>query len=56
MALQRQNDSGYAIDGAQAVKPMHVAMAAGGIATALAVIAFLVGFLLPEPKNTETKN
>ncbi|MSU59495.1 MAG: MFS transporter [Pedosphaera sp.] len=37
--------------GAQAVKPMHVAMAAGGIATALAVIAFLVGFFLPEPKE-----
>jgi MFS family permease len=37
--------------GAQAVKPMHVAMAAGGIATALALIAFLVGFLLPEPKD-----
>lgn len=42
--------------GPQAVKPMHVAMAAGGIATALAVIAFLVGFLLPEPKEAATKD
>jgi MFS family permease len=36
--------------GAQAVKPMHVALAAGYIATAMAIIAFVVGFLLPEPK------
>lgn len=36
--------------GVQAVKPMHVALAAGYIATAIAVIAFLVGLLLPEPK------
>ena len=37
--------------GALAVKPMHVALAAGYIATAMAVIAFLAGFLLPEPKE-----
>ncbi len=36
--------------GVQAVKPMHVALAAGYIATAMVVIAFVVGFLLPEPK------
>jgi hypothetical protein len=30
--------------------PKHVALAAGYIATAMAVIAFIVGFLLPEPK------
>jgi MFS family permease len=36
--------------GVQLVKPMHVALAAGYIATAMAVIAFAVGFLLPEPK------
>jgi hypothetical protein len=30
--------------------PKHVALAAGIIATAMAVIAFIVGFLLPEPK------
>jgi len=39
--------------GALAVKPMHVAMAAGYIATAMAVIAFVVGFFLPEPKAEE---
>jgi MFS family permease len=37
--------------GVQAVKPMHIALAAGYIATAMAVIAFIVGFLLPEPKQ-----
>lgn len=37
--------------GVQFTKPMHVALAAGYIATAMAVIAFLVGFLLPEPKD-----
>jgi MFS family permease len=36
--------------GAQAVKPMHVALAAGYIATGLALLAFVVGFFLPEPK------
>jgi MFS family permease len=30
--------------------PKHVALAAGYIATAMVVIAFIVGFLLPEPK------
>jgi MFS family permease len=39
--------------GAQAMRPMHVALAAGYIATAMAVIAFIVGFLLPEP-NVKT--
>jgi MFS family permease len=38
--------------GAAAVKPMHVALAAGYIATAMAVLAFIVGFLLPEPKES----
>jgi MFS family permease len=37
--------------GVQAVKPMHIALAAGYIATAMALIAFIVGFLLPEPKQ-----
>jgi MFS family permease len=41
--------------GAQAVKPMHVALAAGYIATAMALIAFIVGFLLPEPKAETTE-
>ena len=31
--------------------PKHVALAAGIIATAMAVIAFVAGFLLPEPKE-----
>ncbi|MCA1963662.1 MAG: MFS transporter [Prosthecobacter sp.] len=30
--------------------PSHVAMAAGYVGTAIAIISFLVGFLLPEPK------
>jgi hypothetical protein len=30
-----------------------VAMAAGYIATSMAVIALIVGFLLPEPKGEE---
>lgn len=38
--------------GVQNVKPLHVAMAAGYIATTMAVIAFIAGFLLPEPKDT----
>jgi MFS family permease len=37
--------------GVALVRPMHVALAAGYIATAMAVIAFLAGFLLPEPKE-----
>jgi len=41
--------------GVQAVKPMHVALAAGYIATAMVVIAFAVGFLLPEPKAEATE-
>lgn len=39
--------------GAAAMKPMHVAMAAGYIGTAMVVIAFIVGFFLPEPKVEE---
>ncbi len=36
--------------GSPAVRPMHIALAAGYIATSLAVLAFIVGFFLPEPK------
>jgi MFS family permease len=36
--------------GAAAVKPAHIALAAGYIATTIALLAFVVGFLLPEPK------
>lgn len=39
--------------GIQNVRPSHVALAAGYIATAMAVIALIVGFLLPEPKAEE---
>jgi MFS family permease len=39
--------------GIQNVRPLHVAMAAGYIATSMAVIALIVGFLLPEPKGEE---
>ncbi len=35
--------------------PAHVAQAAGLVATAIAVLAFLVGFLLPEPKSGPTE-
>lgn len=40
--------------GADKVKPMHVAQAAGYVALAMAVISLLVGFLLPEPKEETT--
>lgn len=33
--------------------PSHVAMAAGYVATTIAVISFIVGFMLPEPKKEE---
>ncbi len=33
--------------------PLHVAMAAGYVGTSIAVISFIVGFLLPEPKAEE---
>lgn len=39
--------------GIQNVRPSHVAMAAGYIATSMAVIALIVGFFLPEPKGEE---
>ena len=39
--------------GIQNVRPSHVAMAAGYIATSMAVIALIVGFFLPEPKAEE---
>lgn len=40
-------------DGIQNVRPTHVALAAGYIATAMAVIALIVGFFLPEPKDAD---
>jgi len=35
------------------VLPSHVAMAAGYVAVTIAVISFIIGFLLPEPKSEE---
>lgn len=37
--------------GPEAVRPMHVAQAAGIVATGIAVLALLLGFFLPEPKQ-----
>jgi hypothetical protein len=36
--------------GVEAVRPMHIAQAAGWIAVSIALLALLLGFLLPEPK------
>ena len=36
--------------GAESVRPMHVAQAAGIVATSIAVLALMLGFFLPEPK------
>ncbi len=33
--------------------PMHVAKAAGIVATSIVVLSFVIGFLLPEPKEAE---
>ena len=41
------------IAGSEALRPAHVATAAGIIAVGLAVIAFIVGFFLPEPNQHE---
>jgi MFS family permease len=40
-------------DAAKGVLPMHVALAAGYVATTIAVIAFIAGFFLPEPKEVD---
>ena len=37
--------------GAAAVKPTHIALASDYIATAMAVLALIAGFFLPEPKS-----
>lgn len=36
--------------GVEAVRPMHIAQAAGWIAASIAVLALVLGFFLPEPK------
>ncbi len=40
-------------DAAKGVLPMHVALAAGYVATTIAVIALIAGFFLPEPKEVD---
>ncbi len=37
--------------GVEAVKPLHIAQAAGWVATGIAALALLLGFFLPEPKT-----
>jgi MFS family permease len=37
--------------GVESVRPMHIAQAAGLVATGIAVLALVLGFLLPEPRR-----
>jgi hypothetical protein len=37
--------------GVESVRPMHIAQAAGCVATSIAVVALVLGFFLPEPKQ-----
>jgi hypothetical protein len=37
--------------GVESVRPMHIAQAAGLVATGIAVLALALGFLLPEPRQ-----
>jgi MFS family permease len=41
--------------GVEAVRPMHIAQAAGWVAAGIAVLALVLGFFLPEPKVVEEK-
>ena len=49
MALVTTNFVAPMLAGSGPLLPAHVAKAAGLVATSIAVIGFLVGFLLPEP-------
>jgi MFS family permease len=51
MAFVTTNFLAPMLAGAGPVLPLHVAKAAGIVATAIAVISFALGFLLPEPKE-----
>ena len=51
MAFVTTNFLAPMLAGAGPTLPMHVAKAAGIVATAIAVVSFLLGFLLPEPKE-----
>ena len=37
--------------GAEGVRPMHIAQAAGWVATSIAVLALALGYFLPEPRK-----
>jgi hypothetical protein len=51
MAFVTTNFLAPMLAGAGPVLPLHVAKAAGIVATTIAVISFVLGFLLPEPKE-----
>lgn len=53
MAFVTTNIVGPMLAGAGPLLPMHVAKAAGIVATVIAVLSFILGFLLPEPKAEE---
>jgi hypothetical protein len=52
MAFVTTNLVAPMLAGAGPMLPMHVAKAAGIVATIIVVLSFLIGFLLPEPKET----
>ncbi|MBE7497266.1 MAG: MFS transporter [Verrucomicrobiaceae bacterium] len=53
MAFVTTNLVAPMLAGSGPMLPMHVAKAAGIVATAIAVLSFVIGFLLPEPKSEE---
>ena len=52
MAFVTTNLVAPMLAGAGPMLPMHVAKAAGIVATVIVILSFLIGFLLPEPKET----
>jgi hypothetical protein len=52
MAFVTTNFLAPMLAGAGPTLPMHVAQAAGIVATTIAVVSFALGFLLPEPKES----
>jgi MFS family permease len=52
MAFVTTNLVAPMLAGAGPMLPMHVAKAAGIVATVIVVLSFFIGFLLPEPKET----
>lgn len=51
MAFVTTNLVAPMLAGSGPMLPMHVAKAAGIVAVSIAVISFVVGFFLPEPKS-----